>query len=144
MVKGKKLILDVNKNFKTNVSVVNINNPSVVHLNITSWVGVVHDIENEESFIRRFNKEIKQYLYSYLNNHEIFKQKYIVDLDMSATSMKNRGKCFFECDITLIERNVLDFSSDEFKYYITNILKDLIKKVFYNKKEISFNRNRTF
>lgn len=144
MVKGKKINLKINKNFKTNVSVVDVNNPSVVHFKITSWVELISDIENEESFIRRFNKEVKQFLFSYLNNHGCFKQKYIVDLDMSASSLKNRGKCFFECDVTLVQKGDLLINDKELNENVNKILNVLIQKVFLPKKEFKYHLTRKF
>jgi len=96
-----------------------------IYLNIQTWVEPKKDSDNWNRVVLNLSRAIKHSVHNNLNNH-LFKENFIVDLDLRSSGIVLEKKSFLNLEINfyLNEKN-LDFKSN----YIRDNVKELSKKI---------------
>lgn len=79
----------------------------------------------------RLNKNVNQFLYSYLTSTKgkYLSNRFIIDIQFALDGIQRKGKCFFQIDLTIFSNNldIVDFNSnDELKLELNNISTKLV------------------
>jgi hypothetical protein len=136
MKKGKTSKILGTKNAKITYGTVDSFELKSIYLNIQTWVEPTLEVENWNRVVLNLSRAIKHTIYNNLNR-KIFKENYIVDLDLRSSGINIGKKSFLNLEINLyLEENTLDFKDSNLK----DNLKILSKKIINE----NFNRNDYF
>jgi len=114
MKKGKKQLLKIHPSFNIRYGTVDCIEFKSLYLNINSWVEPNQYIENPRTHINIISREIKHHLLD-INDISIFKDKFIVDMDLRYSGIELNKRSFMSIDshFFLNETNGFDFKSPE-------------------------------
>jgi len=135
MKKGKTSRIAGFPEAKITYGTVDSKNLKSVYLNLQSWVDPKDDYENWDRIVSYFSKTIKNSVYEVLDK-EIFKENYIVDLDLRSSGIVTGKKSFMNLEITFFTNKEFDFKD--------NILKESLRKVTKNIYVENFRKNKYF
>ena len=135
MKKGKTSRIAGFPEAKITYGTVDSKNLKSVYLNLQSWVDPKDDYENWDRIVSYFSKTIKNSVYEVLDK-EIFKENYIVDLDLRSSGIVTGKKSFMKLEITFFTNKEFDFKD--------NILKESLRKVTKNIYVENFRKNKYF
>jgi hypothetical protein len=136
---GKYIPLGIYDNVKIGYGTVDSKNLKTIYLKLNSWV----QPENKENFdnsIFKSRKKIKNLIYE-LNNDK-FKKESIVDLDISTKGIKLDKRSFMDLEITLFVNESFDIKTNEMKYYIKDLIQDIIRYGLENKNLYNFYKTK--
>ena len=94
MKRGKEITLNINSNYKIKLGTVDNKNPKSIYINLSAW-GEPNDDEediNYDTIIKKLRKNIKQNINYNINSDNFYKDKYIVDLDMRSSGIRNKKR----------------------------------------------------
>lgn len=106
-----------------------------VYLNLQSWVSPKDDSENWERLVSNFGKAIKSSIYEELNR-DLFKEKYIVDLDLRSSGIVVGKKSFMNLEITFFLNKEIDFKDNKLK----DSLRQITRRIYL----VDFKKNKHF
>jgi hypothetical protein len=129
MKKGKTSRLVGFPDAKMNFGTVDSKNLKSVYLNIQSWVTPTDEYENWERVVSTFSKSIKNSVYEVLDRN-MFKEKYIVDLDLRTSGIEYGKKSFMNLEVTLFFNTPIEFKDPKLKLSLKKIAKELYVKSF--------------
>jgi hypothetical protein len=136
MKKGKTSQLIGFKTAKVIYGTVDSINLKSLYLNIQTWVEPIEDSDNWSRVVLNLSREIKHSIYKTINR-KIFKDNFIVDLDLRSSGLSLGKKSFMNLEINLyLNGEELDIKSLEIK----NSLQKITEQIF----KINFSKNQYF
>jgi hypothetical protein len=133
MKKGKSVKLSLLSNAKTRYGTVDAKDFKSIYINIQSWVLPKPINSNWERIVSQIKREIKYTVNDNLNL-EIYKDFFIVDLDLRFSGILSGKKSFFNLEITLFTKDKVEFKSLEVKESIKNLIQNIyIENISSNK-----------
>lgn len=135
MKKGKTSKIIGFPSAKVSYGTVDSKNLKSLYLNLQSWVTPNYDYENWDRVVSNLSKSIKNSIYEVIDT-ELYKPKYIVDLDLRTSGIVFGKKSFMNLEITLFLEKELDFKDPQ--------IKDSLKKISKNIYVENFMKNEYF
>jgi hypothetical protein len=109
-----------------------------IYLNVQTWVEPKIEIENWSRVVLNLIRSIKHTIHNNLDQN-IFKENFIVDLDLRSSGISIGKKSFLNLEINFfVTSKELDFKSTELRENLKGLTKDIIKENFINNKYFSF------
>jgi hypothetical protein len=109
-----------------------------IYLNIQTWVEPKIEVENWNRVVLNLSRSIKHTIHNNLNQ-KLFKENFIVDLDLRSSGISLGKKSFLNLEINFfITSKELDFKSSELKEDLKSLTKNILKENFSNNKYFSF------
>ena len=109
-----------------------------IYLNIQTWVEPKIEVENWNRVVLNLSRSIKHTIHNNLNQN-LFKENFIVDLDLRSSGISLGKKSFLNLEINFfITSKELDFKSSELKEDLKSLTKNILKENFSNNKYFSF------
>jgi hypothetical protein len=140
---GKKMKLDLFKNYTITTGTVDNKNPKSIYLTISAWAKpIIDDDINYSDVIKKINKQIKSKLYNTLDNKIFDINRTIVDLDMRNSGITFDKKSYMNCEITLFKLNDFKIQNKKIKESIGEISDNLIINVFDNSPHFEFYKSK--
>lgn len=135
MKKGKTSKIIGFPSAKITYGTVDSKNLKSLYLNLQSWVTPIDEYENWERIVSNFSKSIKNSVYEVIDT-QIYKPKYIVDLDLRTSGIVYGKKSFMNLEVTLFLEKELDFKDPQ--------IKDSLKRISRNIYVENFMKNEYF
>ena len=129
MKKGKTSRLVGFPDAKMNYGTVDSKNLKSIYLNIQSWVTPKEEYENVERIVSTFGKSIKNSVYEVLDRN-MFKEKYIVDLDLRTSGIVYGKKSFMNLEVTFFFNTEIDFKDPKLKLSLKKVAKEIYVNSF--------------
>ena len=141
MKKGKTITLNQYDTIKSFYGTVDAKELKSIYLNIQTWVTPVEDGENWNRVVSIMSREIKHSVLNSINN-QIFKEHFIVDLDLRTSGIRYDKKSFMNLEINLFTKKDYDFKGIEIKDSVKKILKRIYKDNISNNNHFSFSSSK--
>ena len=135
MKKGKTSKIIGFPSAKITYGTVDSKNLKSLYLNLQSWVTPIDEFENWERIVSNLSKSIKNSVFEVIDA-QIYKPKYIVDLDLRTSGIVYGKKSFMNLEVTLFLEKELDFKDPQ--------IKDSLKKISRNIYVENFMKNEYF
>jgi hypothetical protein len=135
MKKGKTSKIIGFPSAKITYGTVDSKNLKSLYLNLQSWVTPIDEFENWERIVSNLSKSIKNSVFEVIDT-QIYKPKYIVDLDLRTSGIVYGKKSFMNLEVTLFLEKELDFKDPQ--------IKDSLKKISRNIYVENFMKNEYF
>lgn len=147
MKKGKKIKVDLNKNYSTNFGCIDNSISKAIYINLSTWCEPLSINEtNYNRIIRNLNWKIKNSIHNYLLLNIKFdlinKNRTIVNLDIKESGIKYGKKSFCDLEITLFLNNFIGIESKSLRYELNNITSLIIKDVFETNNNFKFYKTK--
>ena len=138
MKKGKTSQLSGFKTAKVIYGTVDSINLKSLYLNIQTWVEPIEDSDNWSRVVLNLSRSIKHSIYETINK-KIFKENFIVDLDLRSSGLNIGKKSFMNLEVNfyLID-NELDFKNREIKESLKKITNQIFTNNFLNNQNFNF------
>jgi hypothetical protein len=137
MKKGKTSRIIGFPEAKINYGTVDSKSLKSIYLNIQSWVTPKEEFENCERAVSDLSKSIKNSVYEMLDRG-IFKEKYIVDLDLRTSGIVYGKKSFMNLEITFFMNGEMDFKDPKIKFSLKRICREIYYKNFMKSNSFEF------
>lgn len=124
MKKGKSIKLNLLTDAKTSYGTVDAKDFKSTYINIQSWVLPKVSSSNWERSISHIKREIKYTINDNLDL-SIYKDFFIVDLDLRFSGILSGKKSFFNLEITLFVKDNYTFKSLQIKESIKKIIQSI-------------------
>jgi hypothetical protein len=136
MKKGKTSKIVGFKNTKVTYGTVDSFELKSIYLNIQTWVEPHKDSDNWNRVVLNQSRSIKHTILRSIN-HNLFKENFIVDLDLRSSGISLNKKSFLNLEVNLFTNiDNLDFKDNSLK----ESLKDLTRNIINS----NFNKNDYF
>lgn len=126
MKKGKTVKINQYDSLKTLYGTVDSKNLKSLYINIQTWVTPIQDSENWTRVVGNLSREVKHSVYESLDRN-LFKDNFIVDLDLRTSGIQLEKKSFMNLEINLFTKEELDFKGNRLKESIKKILREVYK-----------------
>jgi hypothetical protein len=138
MKKGKTSKLQGFKSTKVTYGTVDSFELKSLYLNIQTWVEPKRESENWTRVVLNLSRAIKHTILNHLDK-KLFKDQYIVDLDLRPSGIHLGKKSFSNLEINLFlnETNV-DFKDSKLKESLKDIVKNILNQNFYKNEYFDF------
>jgi len=137
MKKGKTSKIVGFPSAKITFGTVDSKNLKSLYLNIQSWVTPVDEYDNWDRVVSYFSKMIKNSVFEVIDT-QLFKPKYIVDLDLRTSGIVYGKKSFMNLEITLFLEKEMDFKDPQIKESLRRISKNIYVENFMKNKYFDF------
>ena len=137
MKKGKTSRIAGFPEAKITYGTVDSKNLKSVYLNLQSWVNPKDEYENWDRIVSYFSKTIKNSVYEVLDK-EIFKENYIVDLDLRSSGIVTGKKSFMNLEITFFTNQEFDFKDVILKESLIRVTRNIYIENFKKNKYFDF------
>lgn len=141
MKKGKTQKITGLKNCKVLYGTVDSKDLKSIYINLQTWAEPKIEFEKTEKMVSMLNREIKQSLSNNLNT-DLFKENFIVDLDLRHSGILIGKKSFLNLEITLFTKNMFEFKSFYLKKGVSELTKKLHKSFFYKNPYFLFHNSK--
>ena len=130
MKKGKTSKISGFKNTKVTYGTVDSFDLKSLYINLQTWVEPTKDSDNWSRVILNYSRAIKHSIYHHLDSG-LFKENYIVDLDLRSSGINLEKKSFLNLEVTLfLNEGNLDFKDNKIKQSVKDLVKILINQNF--------------
>ena len=119
MKKGKTSKLDLFQDAKCYYGSVDATELKSIYLVLQTWVKPTQERDNWERVVGTISRNIKHKVLE-IHNKSMFKEHFIVDLDLRTSGIQINKKSFMNLEITFFMKKEMEFKSNE--------LKDKLKK----------------
>lgn len=126
MKKGKTVKINQYDSLKTLYGTVDSKNLKSLYINIQTWVTPIQDSENWTRVVGNLSREVKHSVYESLDR-SLFKENFIVDLDLRTSGIQLEKKSFLNLEINLFTKEELDFKGNRLKESVKKILREVYK-----------------
>lgn len=126
MKKGKTVKINQYDSLKTLYGTVDSKNLKSLYINIQTWVTPVKESENWTRVVGNLSREVKHSVFESLDRN-LFKDNFIVDLDLRTSGIQLEKKSFMNLEINLFTKEELDFKGNRLKESIKKILREVYK-----------------
>jgi hypothetical protein len=141
MKKGKNVKLVLFDNIKSSYGTVDAKELKSVYINIQSWVIPKKITSNWDRVVSCVKREMKYTISEHLNQ-DTFKDHFIIDLDLRTSGIQSGKKSFFNLEITLYNKDSVQFKSNELKENIKLLIKELFHYNISNNKYFDFSKSK--
>lgn len=104
MKTGKEIHVKLNKNFKTYYGTTNNKELKTIYVGISTWITPIEELESYSSYISQLRVLIKNLIYQNIN-HQLFKNEYIVDVDVKGSRIEFNKSSYLHIEITLFTKD---------------------------------------
>lgn len=133
MKRGKTSKLDLFKDAKCYYGSVDTLELKSIFLVLQTWVVPKMEKENWNLTVGSISREIKHKIFEVLNR-KLFKDNFIVDLDLRTSGIKIKKSSFLNLEITFYTKNNIDFKSELLTKEFEKILKEIHSNVLSTSK----------
>ncbi len=138
MKKGKTITLNQYDSIKSFYGTVDAKELKSIYLNIQTWVTPINEDDNWNRIVSIMSREVKHSVLHSINT-ELFKQHFIVDLDLRTSGIRYNKKSFMNLEINFyITQEGLDFKGKEIKQNLQKITEQIFKDNFLNNENFNF------
>ena len=141
MKKGKSVKLNLYNPIKSVYGTVDSKNLKSVYINIQSWVTPKSEYDNWNRIVCNLSRDIKHSVFNSIN-HELFKEKSIVDLDLRTSGIAHGKKSFLNLEVNLYTNHEIDYKSNEVKDSVKKIIKNIFKENVIQNKYFDFSPSK--
>ena len=141
MKKGKSVKLNLYNSIKSVYGTVDSKNLKSVYINIQSWVTPKSEYDNWNRIVCNLSRDIKHSVFNSIN-HELFKEKSIVDLDLRTSGIAHGKKSFLNLEVNLYTNHEIDYKSNEVKDSVKKIIKNIFKENVIQNKYFDFSPSK--
>jgi hypothetical protein len=127
MKKGKTSKLDLYNECKCYYGSVDTTELKSIYLVLQTWVTPIVEKENWNTTVGSITRTIKHKIYEFLNR-EMFRDQFIVDLDLRTSGLKTSKSSFLNLEITFFTKENIEFKSDK----LCNELKKITEEIYHN------------
>lgn len=104
MKTGKEIHVKLNKKFKTYYGTTNNKELKTIYVGISTWITPIEELESYSSYISQLRVLIKNLIYQNIN-HQLFKNEYIVDVDVKGSRIEFNKSSYLHIEITLFTKD---------------------------------------
>ncbi|HOH61215.1 MAG TPA: hypothetical protein PK698_01850 [Bacilli bacterium] len=140
MKNGKYINLGYYGNFKIGYGTVDHKNLKSIYIKLNSWITPNDDEINLDSLLLKTQRKIKLHIYHLKS--EYFKKESIVDIDLRTNGVKMGKKSFLSIEITLFTEKHFDIKSKQIKFFLINLIKEIINNDLEIKNLFNFYKNK--
>lgn len=137
MKKGKTININQYDSLKTFYGTVDSKELKSIYINIQTWVTPLEDKDSWSNVVNTLTRSIKHSVFSSLDR-ELFKENFIVDLDLRTSGIRKDKKSFMNLEINLYTNTSLDFKSNEIKESVKKIIKKIYRENIINNRHFNF------
>lgn len=124
MKKGKTSKLDLFQDVKCYYGSVDGTELKSIYLVLQTWVKPTQERDNWERVVGTISRTIKHKILE-IYNKSLFREHFIVDLDLRTSGIKIDKASFLNLEITFFTKQNIDFKSDELSKELNRILKEV-------------------
>jgi len=124
MKKGKTSKLDLFQDAKCYYGSVDATELKSIYLVLQTWVKPTEERDNWERVVGTISRSIKHKILE-IYNKSLFREHFIVDLDLRTSGIKVDKASFLNLEITFFTKQDIDFKSDELSKELNRILKEV-------------------
>lgn len=129
---GKEKNVRLHKNFRLKYGTVDAKNLTAVYLEAQSWVQPTSDESDHKRSVTYLKKVAFNSIYNNLNR-DLFKDKFIIDLDLRTSGMSVEKRSFMCLEVTLFIKKPIDFKSAELANHMIKLLSVITADLEKNK-----------
>ena len=141
MKKGKTVKINSYPSIKTTYGTVDTKNLKSLYINVQSWVQPKEEYDNWERIVGNLSRDVKHSVLESLNLN-LYKNNYIVDLDLRTSGINVNKKSFMNLEINLFTNTEIDFKSNTVKDSVKNIVKEIYKQCVFKNKYFVFTASK--
>ena len=141
MKKGKTVKINSYPSIKTTYGTVDSKNLKSLYINVQSWVQPKEEYDNWERIVGNLSRDVKHSVLESLNLN-LYKNNYIVDLDLRTSGINVNKKSFMNLEINLFTNTEIDFKSNTVKDSVKNIVKEIYKQFVFKNKYFVFTASK--
>lgn len=141
MKKGKTININQYDSLKTFYGTVDSKELKSIYINIQTWVTPLEDKDSWSNVVNTLTRSIKHSVFSSLD-WELFKENFIVDLDLRTSGIRKDKKSFMNLEINLYTNTSLDFKSNEIKESVKKIIKKIYRENIINNRHFNFSSSK--
>jgi hypothetical protein len=127
MKKGKTSKLELFQDAKCYYGSVDATELKSIYLVLQTWVKPTQERDNWERVVGTISRNVKHKVLE-IYNKSLFKEHFIVDLDLRTSGIKVDKASFLNLEITFFTKENIEFKSDK----LSNELNDILKEVHNN------------
>lgn len=142
MKKGKTSKLDLFKDAKCYYGSVDTAELKSLYLVLQTWVTPKLEKENWNTTVGSITRTIKHKILEIVNK-ELFREHFIVDLDLRTSGIKMKKSSFLNLEITFYTKNNVEFKSENLSNELTKIIKEIHTNILSNSKYFSIQFSKT-
>lgn len=142
MKKGKTVKINSYPSLKTTYGTVDSKKLKSLYINIQSWVQPKEEHENWDRIVGNLSREIKHSVLESLNL-SLYKNNFIVDLDLRTSGINVHKKSFMNLEINLFTITEIDFKSTIIKDSVKTIVKEIYKECVLKNKYFTFTPSKS-
>lgn len=138
MKKGKTSKIIGFKNTKVTYGTVDSFELKSLYINLQTWVEPRKETDNWNRVVLNFSRTIKHTIFHHLNT-KLFKDNYIVDLDLRSSGINLGKKSFLNLEVNLfLNEENLDFKDSKVKESVKELVKIIISQNFTKNEYFDF------
>lgn len=137
MKRGKSIKLNLLDNAKTSYGTVDSKELKSIYVNFQSWVIPKMSNQNWERVVSTIKRELKYTINDDIDT-KIFKDFFIVDLDLRFSGILTGKRSFFNLEITLYTNSNVEFKSTQIKESVKKMIHSIYKHNISNNKYFDF------
>jgi len=141
MKKGKTININQYDSLKTFYGTVDSKELKSIYINIQTWVTPLEDKENWNNVVNTLTRSIKHSVFGSLDR-ELFKENFIVDLDLRTSGIRKDKKSFMNLEINIFTTTPQDFKSNEIKESVKKIIKKIYRENIVNNRHFNFSSSK--
>jgi len=143
MKKGKTSKLDLFQDAKCYYGSVDATELKSIYLVLQTWVKPTQERDNWERVVGTISRNIKHKVLE-IYNKSMFKEHFIVDLDLRTSGIKVDKASFLNLEITFFTKENIEFKSDKLSNELNHILKEVHNNVLGKSKyfTIQYSKNK--
>ncbi len=143
MKKGKTSKLDLFQDAKCYYGSVDATELKSIYLVLQTWVKPTQERDNWERVVGTISRAIKHKVLE-IHNKLIFKEHFIVDLDLRTSGIKVDKASFLNLEITFFTKENIEFKSENLSNELNHILKEVHNNVLGKSKyfTIQYSKNK--
>lgn len=142
MKKGKTSKLELFRDAKCYYGSVDTTELKSIYLVLQTWVTPKMEKENWNTTVGSITRTIKHKILDILNK-QLFKEFFIVDMDLRTSGIKLTKSSFLNLEITLFTKDNVEFKSENMTTEMSNIIKEIYTKVLSNSKYFTIQYSKT-
>jgi hypothetical protein len=133
MKKGKTSKLDLFQDAKCYYGSVDATELKSIYLVLQTWVKPTQERDNWERVVGTISRYVKHKVLE-IYNKSLFKEHFIVDLDLRTSGIKVDKASFLNLEITFFTKENIEFKSDKLSNELNHILKEVHNNVLNKSK----------
>lgn len=137
MKKGKTVKINSYPSLKTTYGTVDSKNLKSLYINVQSWIQPKEEYDNWERIVGNLSRDVKHSVLESLNLN-LYKNNFIVDLDLRTSGINVNKKSFMNLEINLFTNTEIDFKSNTVKDSVKNIVREIYKQCVIKNKYFVF------